>query len=75
MRYSFLNMYGERVAIEDTDSLREALADAKNFECAIYDNELEMLAYAIDPREERFRWNERWVLAMAERSQCNEGKN
>lgn len=63
MRYSLLNMYGERVGIEDTDYLREALSDAKEFEYAIYDNELQMLAYAMNTTEERFQWNENWILA------------
>lgn len=74
-RYSFLNMYGEKVGIEDTDDLREALRDAKDFEYAIYDNELELLAYAMDSREERFCWNENWILALVKRSDSNEGKN
>lgn len=63
MRYSLLNMYGERVGIEDTDDLSEALSDAREFEYAIYDNELQMLAYSINTKEERFQWNENWILA------------
>lgn len=63
MRYSLLNMYGERVGIEDTDDLREALSDAKEFEYAIYDNKLQMLAYSMNTKEERFQWNENWILA------------
>ena len=63
MRYSLLNMYGERVGIEDTDDLREALSDAREFEYAIYDNELQMLAYAMNTKEELFQWNETWILA------------
>lgn len=63
MKYSLLNMYGERVGIEDTDDLREALSNAKEFEDAIYDNELQMLAYAMNTKEERFQWNENWILA------------
>ena len=63
MRYSLLNMYGERVGIEDTDDLRKALSDAREFEYAIYDNELQMLAYSMNTKEERFQWNENWILA------------
>lgn len=63
MRYSLLNMYGERVGIEDTDDLSEALSDAREFEYAIYDNELQMLAYGITPETESFDWKTNWVLA------------
>ena len=63
MRYSLLNMYGERVGIEDTDDLREALSDAREFEYSIYDNELQMLAYGITPGIESLDWKTNWVLA------------
>lgn len=63
-RYSFLNMYGEKVGLTDTDDLEEALKDAQEFEYQIYDNKLNMFAWSFNPVNFYFRFTQYWVLAM-----------